>query len=96
MSDFPACFVCIPTFQDVQVVAAAVWGAPELFMILELETHWVVIIKIGQTPDLFLGQTSQFTGPQIELETNLRKVWIFSFTEKLSHRLKNNKGQAAG
>ena len=53
MSDFPAWFVCIPTFQDVQV-AAAVCGAPELFMILELETHWLVIIKIGQTPDLFL------------------------------------------
>ena len=52
--------MCIPTFQDVQV-AAAVCGAPELFMILELETHWLVIIKIGQTPDLFLGQTSQFT-----------------------------------
>ena len=62
MSDFPAGFVCIPTFQDVQVAAAVCW-APELFMILELETHWLVIIKIGQTPDLFLGQTSQFTGP---------------------------------
>ena len=83
--------MCIPTFQDVQVTAA-VCEAPELFMILELETHWLVIIKIGQTPDLFLGQTSQFTGPPTRAGNEPSQSLNFQFHGEIEATTQRSQG----